>query len=161
MDGDIICLIQSANGPQDPYPTLCTLGINVDWRPLFNVGSPVSWPTVLTACPTQINFISLSFCLMSRNSFSTCTQTMTFISLEIALIPDPHGKTSTELHKSAILRWIFLWTSSPSVFIVLGLYLYLPYFIYNNLFTPASHFIVASLRESVIFYSALSLRHQA
>ena len=100
-------------------------------------------------------------CLMSGNTFSTRTQTKTFISLEIDLIPAPHGKTPTELQKSAIPCWIFLWTSSPSVFIVLGLYLYSPYFIYNNLFTPASHFIVGSLRESVIFYSALSLRHQA
>ena len=71
------CLIQSANDPQDPYPTPCTLGIKVDQIPLFNVSSPLSWSTVLTASPTLINFISLSFCLMSGNSFPTCNRTKT------------------------------------------------------------------------------------
>ena len=73
------CLIQSANDPQDPYPTPCSLGIKVDQRPLFNVGFPLSWPTILTVSPTLINFISLSFCLMSGNPFPTCTQTMTIL----------------------------------------------------------------------------------
>ena len=36
---------------------------------LFNVRSPVSWPTVLTMSPTWINFTLLSFCLVSGNSF--------------------------------------------------------------------------------------------
>ena len=31
------------------------------------VGSPLSWPAVLTVSPTLINFILLSFCLMSGN----------------------------------------------------------------------------------------------
>ena len=40
-------------------------------------GSLLSQLTVLTVSPTLINFISLSFCLMSGNSFPTHTQTMT------------------------------------------------------------------------------------
>ena len=71
------CLIQSANDPQDPYPTPCTLAIKVDKGPLLNISSPLSWSTVLTASPTLINFILLSFCLMSGNSFPTHAWTMT------------------------------------------------------------------------------------
>ena len=56
----------------------CTLGIKVDQGPLFNIGSPLSWSAGLTASPTLINFISLSFCLMSGNSFPTHGQTTTF-----------------------------------------------------------------------------------
>ena len=71
------CLIQSANDPQDPHPTPCTLAIKVDKEPLLNVSSPLSWSTVLTASPTLINFILLSFCLMSGNSFPTHAWIMT------------------------------------------------------------------------------------
>ena len=46
-------------------------------RTLFNLSSPLSWPTVLTASSTLINFISFSFCLMSGNSIPTRAQTMT------------------------------------------------------------------------------------
>ena len=46
-------------------------------RTPIHVGSPLSWPAVLTASPILINFISLSFCLMSGNSFPTRTQIMT------------------------------------------------------------------------------------
>ena len=53
------CLIQSANDPQDPDPTPCTLGIKVDEGPLFNVGSPLSWPAVLTASPTLVLYFPL------------------------------------------------------------------------------------------------------
>ena len=60
-----MCFIQSANDPQDPYPTPCILGIKVDERPLFSVDSPLSWPAVLTVSPNLVSFISLSFCLMS------------------------------------------------------------------------------------------------
>ena len=75
------CLIQSANDPQDPYPTPCTLGIKVDKDPsVFNVSSPLSFPSVLTVSPTLINFILLSFCLISGNSFLTHTQTRTELS---------------------------------------------------------------------------------
>ena len=55
-------------------------------RTPFNVGSPLSWPAVLTASPTLINFISLLFlyfCLVSGNSFPTHTWTTTSISLKI------------------------------------------------------------------------------
>ena len=41
---------------------------------MLNVGSPLSCPAVLTASPTLINFISLSFFLMSGNSFPTHTE---------------------------------------------------------------------------------------
>ena len=85
------CLIQPANDLQDPYPTPCTLGIK---GPLFNVGSPLSWLTVLTVSPTLINFISLSFCLMSGNSFPTRAQTMTSLVAHTgnlgSLPPPPH-----------------------------------------------------------------------
>ena len=37
--------------------------------------SPLSWPALLTASPILINFISLSVCLMSGNSFPTRAQT--------------------------------------------------------------------------------------
>ena len=46
---EYMCLIQSANDPQDPYPTPCTPGIKVSWGPLFNGASPLNWPAVLTA----------------------------------------------------------------------------------------------------------------
>ena len=38
----------------------------------------LSWPTVLTLSPILINFISLSFCIMSGNSFPTYTWNTTF-----------------------------------------------------------------------------------
>ena len=50
----------------------------MDYRPLFNDGSPLSQPTVLTASPTLINCVLLSFCLMSGNSFPTRAWTVTF-----------------------------------------------------------------------------------
>ena len=43
----------------------------------MGVGSPLSWPAVLTESPILINFISLSFCLMSGNSFPTHAPTTT------------------------------------------------------------------------------------
>ena len=89
------CLIQSANDPQDPYPTPCTLGIKVDLGPLFNFGSPLSWPAVLTASHTLINFISLPFCLMSGNSFPTRTQIMTirtFLVVQWLRLPAPNAE---------------------------------------------------------------------
>ena len=70
-----MCLIHSANDPQDPYPTPCTLAMKVDWGPVFNICSHLSSPAVLTASPILINFISLSFCLMSGNSFPILAQT--------------------------------------------------------------------------------------
>ena len=73
----VYVLIQSANDRQDPYPTPCTLGIKVDWGPLFHVASSLSWPAVLTASHTLINFISLSFYLISGNPFPTHTRSMT------------------------------------------------------------------------------------
>ena len=75
------CLIQSASDPRDLYPTPCTLGIKVDKDPsLFNISSPLSFPSVLTVSPTLINFILLLFCLMSGNSFPSHTQTRTELS---------------------------------------------------------------------------------
>ena len=56
---------------------LWLIGSQSDSGPLCNVGSPWSWPTVLTASPTLINFISLSLCLLSGNSFPTRAHTMT------------------------------------------------------------------------------------
>ena len=56
--------------------------------PLFNICSPVSWPTVLTVSPTLINFILLSFCLVSGNSFPTrawTTSRMTDWSITLVL----------------------------------------------------------------------------
>ena len=70
-------LIQSANDPQDPYPTPCRVGVKVGQRSLFNVSFPLSWPAILTVSPILINFISLSFCLMSGNPFPTRTRTTT------------------------------------------------------------------------------------
>ena len=46
-------------------------------RTPFNISSPLSWPTVLTASPILMNFIFLSFCLMSGNSFPTHAWTTT------------------------------------------------------------------------------------
>ena len=43
------------------------------------VGSHLGWPAVLTVSPILINFISLSFCLISGNSFPTCARTTTFL----------------------------------------------------------------------------------
>ena len=74
---ECMCLIQSENDWQDPHPTPCTLDIKVDWGPLFHVASPLSWPAVLTASHTLINFISLTFCLISGNPFPTHTRSMT------------------------------------------------------------------------------------
>ena len=54
-------LIQSANDPQDPYPTRCILGIKMDQGPLLSVGSPFL-PTVLTASPTLITFFFPLIC---------------------------------------------------------------------------------------------------
>ena len=62
---------------KDPYPAPCTLGIKMHKGPLFNTGSPLNWPAILTVSPTLINFISFSFCLMSVNSFPTCVRTTT------------------------------------------------------------------------------------
>ena len=68
----------------------CSL-INVT---LFIVTSLLNWPAVLTASHIQINFISLSFCLMSGNSFPTRAQTMTFLVAHTgnlgSLPPPPH-----------------------------------------------------------------------
>ena len=57
----------------------------MDQGPLFNVSSPLSWPAVVTASPTVINFISPSFCLMYGNSFPTLTWTMIRSSIIILL----------------------------------------------------------------------------
>ena len=54
-------------------------------RTPVQLGSPLSWPALLTASPTLIDFISLSFCLMSGNSFPTRTQTMTYSSTNYSL----------------------------------------------------------------------------
>ena len=35
-----MCLIQSANDPQDPYPALYTQGIKMNQGPVLSVGSP-------------------------------------------------------------------------------------------------------------------------
>ena len=50
----------------------------MDYRPLFNDGSPLSRPTVLTASHTRLNCVHLSFCLKSGNSFPTRAWTVTF-----------------------------------------------------------------------------------
>ena len=55
-----MCLIQSANYVQDPYPTAGTLGIKVDEGLLFSVGSPLSWPAVLTVSHSSTLFPSHS-----------------------------------------------------------------------------------------------------
>ena len=47
-----------------------------DEGPLLSISSPSSWPTVLSASPTLINFTSFSFCFMSGNSFPTRAWTM-------------------------------------------------------------------------------------
>ena len=43
---------------------------------IFQAGV-LEWGAIAFSAPTLINFISLSFCLMSGNSFPTCTRTMT------------------------------------------------------------------------------------
>ena len=92
------CLIQSASDPQNLYPTPCTLGIKVDKDPsLFNVSSPLSFPGVLTVSPTLINFILLSFCLISGNSFPTHTRTRTELSWHgISRVGLGHHSTSQQ-----------------------------------------------------------------
>ena len=74
------------NDPLDPYPTPCTLAMNVDWGPLFNSHSHLSWPAVLTASSILINFIFLSFCLMSGNSFPTRAQTTRKVTILLDLL---------------------------------------------------------------------------
>ena len=61
-----------------PIPLLYP-GYKVDSGHPSSVGSPLSWPAVLTASPTLINFISLSFCLMSGNFFPTRSWTTTIL----------------------------------------------------------------------------------
>ena len=62
------------------------------------MGSPFSWPTILTASLILLNFISLSFCLMSTNPFPTRTRTTTLDKeplLETERGPDSHSPTPT------------------------------------------------------------------
>ena len=54
-----------------PVGIFCLEAIKIGCWTAKTFGSPLSWPTVLTACPTRTNFILLS-CLMSGNSFPTC-----------------------------------------------------------------------------------------
>ena len=51
----------------------------MDQGRLLNIGSPLSQPAVLTASPTLINFILLSYCLMSGNSFPNRAWTTIFL----------------------------------------------------------------------------------
>jgi len=55
-------LIQSANDPQDPYPTRYILGIKMDQGPLLNVGPPLSWPQCSNSISHSNNLFFLSFC---------------------------------------------------------------------------------------------------
>ena len=69
-----------SSNPQMTYKTPSHFlypGYKSGLRTPFSVGSPLSWPAVLTVSLTLINFISLSFCLMSGNSFPTHAQTTT------------------------------------------------------------------------------------
>ena len=69
--------IQTSSNQQmtykDPYPAPCILAIKMDQGPMFSVGSSSgSQPDMLPVTvpfPTLINFILLSFCLLSGNSF--------------------------------------------------------------------------------------------
>ena len=63
-------LLLSANDPQDPYSAPYALAIKMDQGPVQCLFS-LRPAHVLTASPTLINFISLSFCLMSGNFFPT------------------------------------------------------------------------------------------
>ena len=80
------CLIHSANDLQDPCPTPCILPMKVDQGPLFNIHSPLSWPTVLTTSPILIIFMSLSFCLMSGNFFPTGDKTTRKVTILLDLL---------------------------------------------------------------------------
>ena len=70
------CLIQSANDPQDPYPTPCYPGYKNGLRTSVQGRFSLELGCYSNSAPTLINFISLSFCL-SGNSFPTCPQTTT------------------------------------------------------------------------------------
>ena len=60
--------------------------MKVDQGPLFNIHSPLSWPTVLTTSPILIIFMSLSFCLMSGNSFPTGDETTRKVTILLDLL---------------------------------------------------------------------------
>ena len=84
-------------------PTLLLLRWVEKWTK--DPGSPLSWPAILTASPTLINFISLSFCLMSGNSFPIRAWTTTFL-----VAYTGHGPQTTTMyslpftfHKNKIL----------------------------------------------------------
>ena len=63
---------------QSPNATLpCLEAIKISDQFSKGVGFPLSWLAVLTASPTLINCIPLSFCLMSGNAFPTHTHTVT------------------------------------------------------------------------------------
>ena len=68
-----VYLIQSANDPQDPYPTCYILGIKMDQGLLFS--SPLCWPHCSNSVSHSNNPFSLSFYHISENSFPTCVQT--------------------------------------------------------------------------------------
>ena len=107
------CLIHSAKGPQDPYPTPCTLAMKVDWGPLYNIHSPLSWPAVLTASPILINFISLSVCLMSGNSFPTRAQTTRKVTILLHLLKSVK-QLKFHLSMNSYLTILFHWSSKLS-----------------------------------------------
>ena len=79
----ILFSICVSSNPQMTYKTPSHFlypGYKSGLRTPLSVGSPLSWPAVLTISPTLINFISLSFCLMFGNSFPTHAQTTTQMS---------------------------------------------------------------------------------
>ena len=58
-----------SKGPTRPPPHSLHPGYKSGLRSsLVNGGSPLSWPAVLTASPTLMTCILLSFCLLSGNS---------------------------------------------------------------------------------------------
>ena len=70
------CLIQSANDPQDPYPTPCTLGksgLRASVQHWFSLELAHCFDSVFHAN----KLISLLFCFISGNSFLTHTWTTT------------------------------------------------------------------------------------
>ena len=71
----------SSNQQMTPRPLTHSLypGYKSRLRTPVQLSSPLSWPALLTASPTLIDFISLS-CLMSENFFPTRAQTMTYSS---------------------------------------------------------------------------------
>ena len=106
-----MCLIHSANDPQDPYPTPCTLAMS-------GLRTPVQHPfSFVLACssnsvPHSNKLYFLSFCLKSGNSFPTRPQTTRKVTILLDLLKSV--KQSSNLSMNSYLSILFHWGSKSS-----------------------------------------------